>query len=213
MVIATLALAGGCVSAASPAVQRTDTARPTAAPITRWVVTAALPRQQISRSSVGLGPGAPGWLTLIDRYRRTQTLFYPLVPDPEDPDLLIVDSPLSDERVMAQNGRFLGVLAEHCDQTVTPDECVATFTLAVSGDGPTEPERSSFRSVELTMRVSADTSCGPATPRAFTVERSRCPGAELGGRGDCPAEAARDGGYWIGPFRVLLAAWVARCGR
>jgi hypothetical protein len=66
--------------------------------------------------------------------------------------------------------------------------------------------------VYLLIHVVADTHCAPATPRAFTVERSPCPGARPGDQRDCPAEAARDGGYQIGPFRVLLAAWVGMCG-
>ena len=211
------ALAGGCMSAsasgASAQSARADeTARPAAAPLTSWVVTAALPRQQISRASVGLAAGARGWATLEGRWGNTPTLFYPLIPDPEDPELLIVDSPLSDERAVVQSGRFLGVLAQPCERAVKPG-CSAAVILAVSGDGPPAPAPGSFHSVELFAHLVADTSCGPATPRTFTVERSRCPGAELGRRSNCPAEPEREGGYWIGPFRVLLAASVGTCDR
>jgi hypothetical protein len=206
-----LALASGCVPAASPTVAGDGvgaTPAPAAAPVTSWVVTAALPRQQISRVSAGLAAGARGWATLRGRWGTTPTLFYPLTPTPEDPDLLVVDSPLTDEQVMTRSERFLGVLAQACERTARPGECHVGVTLAVSGDGPPGPEPGSFRSVDLSTHVVADTSCAPATPRAFTVTRSHCPGAELGGRSDCPVEAARDGGYWIGPFRVLLAASV-----
>ncbi|HEX3480663.1 MAG TPA: hypothetical protein VHT91_36850 [Kofleriaceae bacterium] len=208
-----VALASGCVSAAGPTARgrASASAAPAAAPITNWVVTAALPRQQISRVSVGLAAGARGWATLRSRWGATPALFYPLTPDPEDPDLLVVDSPLRDERLMTHNGSFLGVLAQPCERTARPDECWVGVTVAVSGDGPAAPEPGSFLPVELSMHLVADTSCEPAAPRAFTVERSRCPGAELGGVETCAAEAARDGGYWIGPFRVLSAAWVGMC--
>lgn len=209
-----IALAGGCMSAPGSTARTWGVgATPAAAAhLANWVVTSALPRQRISRVSVGFAAGARGWATLVGRFGNTPTLFYPLTPAPEDPDLLVVDSPLSDEQVMARNGRFLGVLAEDCERTVTPDECYAGVTLAVSSDGPAAPAPGAFRSVDLSAHVVADRSCEPATPRTFTVTRSHCPGAELGHRSDCPAETAGDGGYWIGPFRVLLAAWVGMCG-
>jgi hypothetical protein len=197
--------ASGTQARGEPAV-----ATPPATGPTNWYITAALPRQQISRISVGLAAGARGWVTL--RGAQTPTLFYPLTPTPEDPDLLVVGSPLSDERSMTWNGTFLGVLAQDCQPTWKPGRCAASTTLAVSGDAPAEAEPGWFGSVELTAKVVADARCEPATPRGFTVERTHCPGAELGGPETCFVDAARDGGYWIGPFRVLIAAWVGMCG-
>src|SRR5215468_7426982 len=123
-----IALASGCIPASGPTA-RGDGAGATAAAaahITKWVVTAALPRQRISRSSAGLAVGARRWATLASFWEtHISTLFYPLTSDPEDPDLLVVDSPLSDEQVMTRNGRFLGVLAQDCEPTARPGECSA----------------------------------------------------------------------------------------
>lgn len=210
-----VALASGCMPASSPTVRSgaTEATAVPAAAIRNWVVTAALPGQRISRFSAGLAVGARGWATLAAQWETvTSTLFYPLTPDPEDPDLLVVDSPLSDEQVMTRSGKFLGVLAQDCEPTARPGECSAVAALAVSADRPAGPEPGAFPPVYLLIHVVADTHCAPATPRAFTVERSPCPGARPGDQRDCPAEAARDGGYQIGPFRVLLAAWVGMCG-
>jgi len=209
-----IALATGCVSASSATASGGAViATPAEPPINNWVVTVALPRQRISRISVGFAAGARGWATLGGRSGATPTLFYPVTPDPENPDLLVVDSPLTPDQVMPRDGRFVGVLAQDCERTVTPDECDAGVTLGVSGDGAPEPAPGAFRSVDLHARVVADTSCAPASPRRFTVERSGCAGAELNRRSDCPVEAARDDGYRIGPFHVLLAAWVGTCAQ
>jgi len=106
-------LASSCAPASSPPA-RHDLVVPAATATTNWYVTAALPRQQISRTSAGLAIGARGWATLTGA---GATLFYPLTPAPEDRDLLVVGSPLDDERVMTSNGRFLGVLAQDCTPT------------------------------------------------------------------------------------------------
>jgi len=165
------------------------------------LVTAALPRQRISRAAVGLPVGARAWATLsgVDA-----TLFYRLTPAPEDPDLLVVGSPLRDERLMTENGQFLGVLQQTCEREGDPAHCTARTTLAVSGDAAT----AGFEPVDLTAAIVDDPRCdGEEAPRAFTVERSRCPG----GPTTCPVAGAGDGSYQIGAFRVLIATWVALC--
>ena len=203
-----LVLASGCMSAASP--QARDRRAETADQQNWRLVTAALPRQRISRAAVGLPVGARGWATLNGT---RATLFYRLTPAPEDPDLLVVDSPLRDERLMTENGRFLGVLQQDCVRARDPDHCATHTTLAVSVDAPAGAEAGRFEAVDLAIEVVADPRCNaPETPRAFTVEPSRCPGGQPGGPGTCPIAPARDGGYKIGPFRVLIATWVALCG-
>src|ERR1051325_2560002 len=126
---------------------------------------------------------------------RTTTLFYPLTPDPDDPDLLGVGSPLSDERLMTENGRVLGVLAQDCKPTRDPDRCTARVTLVVSSDAPAGAEPARFEPVDLVATVVAEEHCPPVTLRALAVERSRCPGAERGGSSSCAVAPAQGGGY------------------
>jgi len=203
-IAAVVALVGGCGHGPTPR------HRPEPATEMNWrLVTAALPRQQIARAAAGLAPGARGWATLSGA---GQILFYRLTPDPEDPDLLVVDSPLRDERLMTRNGHFLGVLAQNCERGQDPDRCAARTTLAVVGDPPATAAPAELAPVELTAEVVADPRCStPAPPRAFTVLRSHCPSAGTGGLNTCPVAPAPDGSYAIGPFRVLIATWLAEC--
>src|ERR1051325_9779920 len=91
-------LASGCMPASSPPARRGGATReepPQAAGLSNWLGTTALPPQRISRASVGLAAGARGWATLTGE--SGVTLFYPLTPAPDDPDLLDLGSPLRDE--------------------------------------------------------------------------------------------------------------------
>jgi hypothetical protein len=169
---------------------------------------AALPRQRISRAAVGLPVGARGWATLSGA---RVTVFYRLTPAPEDPDVLVVDSPIRDEQAMTRNGDFLGVLQQACKSTHGLDLCTARTTLAVSGDAPAGSEARGFEPVDLLAEAIAEPSCGAATPRVFSAEQSRCQGAGQGGPNPCPVAPARDGGYRIGPFRVLIATVIPFC--